>query len=97
MDVNVMKTKDFKLPPARPGLCAVCDYDHAEDMAHHLHNFFYETRFRKQYGRAPTWADACAHLSDKHRWAWRTMMEGLGEWAEPSEGTPIAEPYVMAT
>ena len=96
MDAIVIGPKEFKLLPPRPGLCAVCAFDHAEHLAHNIQSLFYEARFRQQYGRAPTWADACAHLSDEDRLRWQLAMQGKTEWTEPTEGEPIAEPYAMA-
>ncbi len=88
----------FKMLPARPGTCAMCATAHAEGLAHNATSLFYQVRFRAKWGRDPTWADACAHLSDNLKRAWRTAMRGTeAEWTEPVEGEPIAEPYAIAT
>lgn len=97
MKAIVVGPKEFKILPVKPGLCAVCGFKHGETLAHNVQSLFYEVRFRQAWGRAPTWADACAHLNDRDRDAWMTGMglHGVG-WTEPDEGEPIAEPYEVA-
>lgn len=95
--MEVVETKTFMMMPAKPGLCEVCAFDHAEHLAHNIQSMAYQVGFKLRWGRFPTWADACAHLTVSQREAWRTAMEGKAEWTEPIEGEPIAEPYAKAT
>ena len=95
--MEVVENKKFMMMPAKPGLCSVCAFDHAEDLAHNIQSLTYQVGFKLRWDRSPTWADACAHLTAPQRKAWRAAMEGKTEWTEPAEGEPIAEPYALAT
>ena len=95
--MEVVENKTFMVMRAKPGLCEVCAFDHAANLAHNIQSMAYQVRFKLRWGRDPTWADACAHLTVRQREAWRTAMKGKTEWTEPNEGEPIAEPYAMAT
>ena len=87
--------KAFKMLPARPGCCSVCASNHPAHHAHNLHSLAYGVHFRLRWGRDPTWADACAHLTDDERDNWRDAMMTVGqEWTEP-DGDPIREPYAV--
>jgi len=88
---------NLRLMPARPGTCSVCATFHHPCHAHDLQSYFYGVRFKMKYGRDPTWADACAHLTEEQRRAWRSAMSDVGlEWSEPSYGDPIADPYAVS-
>lgn len=89
--MEVVENKQFKMLPARPGTCAMCATDHPAHHAHNLQSMFYQIRFYLKWKRYPTWADACAHLTELERKAWRQAMREAGaEWTETDE--PIREP-----
>ena len=89
-----VEARSFKMMPAKPGTCAFCATKHDENLPHNLQSLFYGTRFKLKYGRDPTWADACAHLTDDQREQWKAAMRKIGvEWTEPQESEPISEPY----
>lgn len=74
--MDVVENKEFMMMPARPGLCTVCAFDHASDLAHNLQSLAYQVGFKLRWERDPTWADACAHLTVPQREAWRIAMKG---------------------
>lgn len=87
-----------KILPARPGSCATCATDHPADLPHNVQSLFYQTRFALKWGRAATWADACAHLSAANVEAWRAAMATVSSaaWSDPPDGAePIREPYAV--
>lgn len=43
-------------------LCPECRVEHNEDDPHNPDSAYYQSQFKKQTGRWPTWADAIAHL-----------------------------------
>ena len=81
--------------PARSGTCAMCATKHNPSHAHNLQSVFYCMRFKAKWGRDPTWADACAHLTEDERRDWKAAMrETSAEWTEPPDGSEsIREPY----
>jgi len=94
--VKHVTLQSFKLLPARPGACAICARDHSEYLPHDATSIFYMVRFRMKWKRDPTWADACAHLTDDERAEWKVAMKLQGvPWSEPT-GDPIREPYCKA-
>ena len=95
--MEVVESRTFTMTRAKPGLCEVCAFAHAEDLAHNIQSLAYQIGFKLRWDRFPTWADACAHLTAPQREVWKTAMEGEAEWTEPAEGEPIAEPYAIAT
>ena len=97
MEVKKIKGQ-LRLLPATPGTCAVCAVDHEEHLAHSLTSLFYGVRFKLKYGRDPTWADACAHLSEEQREMWKASMSDVGAaWSEPPDGVePVADPYAVS-
>lgn len=48
------------LPPTAGG-CAYCGDIHDQSEPHTLYSLTYQHKFRQQYGRYPTWADAMRH------------------------------------
>lgn len=94
--MEAVRVQGFKMLPARPGDCSVCNTDHAPHHAHDLSNIFYQTHFRLRHKRDPTWADACAHQTPLQCAAWRQGLELAGHaWTEPDNDEPIAEPYAV--
>ena len=94
--MEVIEKKGFKMLPARPGRCAMCNSNHRADQPHDVFRPFYQRRFKLKWGRPPTWADARAHLTEERTANWRRKMESIGhEWTEPADGKPIREPYAL--
>ncbi len=88
------ETMHWHLMPPKPGLCAVCAHDHAPDEPHNAQSMYYCVLFNGQHGRAPTWADACAHCDPAAIVVWRRELMALGAWTDPPAGEfPIAQPY----
>jgi hypothetical protein len=85
------------LLPAAPGSCHFCATVHGPDGPHNYWSLFYQMRFQIAYGRAPTHADAVAHLSVDRRERYRQVLEELRQtWNEP-EGELVREPYAEST
>ena len=80
------------LLPPKPGTCPICATEHTPDMPHNQQSLYYQYRFYGVRGRWPTWADAIAHCGDEMKEHWKVALEKLGEWSEPGEGEPIADP-----
>jgi hypothetical protein len=94
-----MLTKTLKIPPAKPGTCAVCDRFHDENTPHDFWSFFYQMCFWLKYGRDATHADATAHMTPEQILLWRTELADRGgpPWTAPPEGmAPVAEPYCVS-
>ncbi len=83
--------------PAAPGLCVTCATKHDAIHPHNATSLFYQFRFANQHGRAPTWADAIAHLSEAMRVVARDHIESVTEFTMPAAGVaPIAEPFAIS-
>lgn len=79
------------LPPVE-GVCPICAVDHPPEHPHNAQSVYYQYRFFGVRGRWPTWADAAAHCPPEIRLHWETELRLMGEWTEPKEGEPIADP-----
>lgn len=79
------------LPPPK-GTCPICAVKHAPELPHNGESIYYACRFYGIRGRWPTWADAVAHCTPEMRSHWETELRRIGEWSEPTNGEPIADP-----
>jgi len=79
------------LAPA-PDKCPICAIAHEPFEPHDAQSLYYQYRFFAAHGRWPTWADAIAHCSPEMEAAWERVLRKLGEWTEPEDGQPIADP-----
>lgn len=79
------------LPPTEC-VCPICAVDHPPEKPHNAQSLYYQYRFFGIRGRWPTWADALAHCTPEMQAAWREALEKYGEWTEPDDGGPIADP-----
>jgi len=90
MDVKEIDIlKEGMLLPPHPNVCQLCGFDHEPPAPHNYQSLYYKYRFLKDHDRWPTWADACAHCSDKMKNIVKEIAEKVGAW-EPCEN-PIAE------
>lgn len=90
-------TRSMKILPAASGTCCMCATAHGEYEPHNYWSLFYGMRFKLEYGRDVTHADAIAHLSggSSVRYCYKDVLAVAGRpWTEPPEGVePIAEHY----
>lgn len=70
--------KDLTLLPPHPGTCHACAVAHEPDQPHNAQSLYYQVRFRMEFGRPPTWADAMAHCSESVQSAWRAALAERG-------------------
>jgi hypothetical protein len=84
--------------PARAGTCAHCASVHTPDFPHNYWSLFYQMRFRMQYGRDATHADATAHCDPDMISRYRIALSSVANlaWNSPPDCEPIAEPYVLS-
>lgn len=80
------------LVPPRPGVCPVCAVDHDLAMPHNRDSLYYQMKFRRRYGRFPTWKDAAANCTPeiKKRFAEEYAKRGItiDLFGEESDGQP---------
>lgn len=76
--MDVEEKKFTMMLPAAPGLCPVCATKHEAGEPHDLHSLFYQTKFKMENGRAPTWDDAMAHCCGVMREMWKEELEKEG-------------------
>ena len=81
-----MNQGDWTLLKPAPDKCQECAVDHFPEQPHNKDSLYYQVRFEMGHGRAPTWADAISHCSDKLKKAWREELILRGVWSEPMEG-----------
>jgi hypothetical protein len=87
-----IQPESMRFLPVKPGNCEACGADHPSNMPHNPESLYYGMRFQMQYGRGPTWADACAHLPPKMVKDWKKVMKQMGHKFTVTS-KPIVEPY----
>lgn len=99
LEVVEVKMTTNNLMPAKAGTCVQCAGNHPSDLPHQRDSLFYQMRFQLAHGRAPTWADAAAHVDPKVREMWRSLLLEIAPdapWDVPAGAEPIAEPWALS-
>jgi len=79
------------MPPPKDS-CPICGVKHSPELPHNQESLYYKYRFYGVRGRWPTWADAIAHCSPEMQLLWYEELQEAGQWTEPEDGRPIADP-----
>lgn len=83
------------LPPS-PDKCQECAVDHPPEEPHNKQSLYYQTKFRGDHGRWPTWRDAVAHCAPEVQEFWEAELRNLGAW-DGWEGPIPPAPDVLPT
>lgn len=68
----------WHIQPPAPGTCPICGTKHPPEFPHNKNSLFYQYSFAQQFGRWPTWADACAHCDEETKSITRRTVEQRG-------------------
>ena len=63
----------------RKGSCPVCAAMHDPAQPHDRNSLYYRMKFRRKFGRFPTWADAMGHCDASVQEMWRRKLRERGE------------------
>lgn len=82
-----MSSDYITLLPPKPGTCPTCAAYHKPDQPHNRDSLYYQMKFRRKYGRYPTWADAMAHCEKYIQKIWIDNLAERGVIVELPEET----------
>lgn len=73
--------KEFKSvmmlrPPA--DFCQTCAWKHEQEQPHNRDTLYYQTKFKLNKKRWPTWEDAMAHCAEDVKRVWREALTEKG-------------------
>lgn len=64
------EVKGLTLLPPAPHKCQICAVKHAPGLPHDRYSLYYQTLFKLEHGRTPTWMDAMEHCTDQVKEIW---------------------------
>lgn len=69
----------IRILPPKEGACPLCGELHERGEPHNKASLIYQSKFRREHGRCPTWADAMSHCSRtvKKRFCERLARHGI--------------------
>ena len=79
---RVNSMSEFQLVAPVPGACRICADFHDPEQPHNRNSLYFQMRFRKKYGRYPTWEDAMAHCNEQTKRMQRAKLAMLGVTSE---------------
>lgn len=78
MKVVKKQFKSFMMMRPPPDYCQTCCWQHEPEMPHNRDTLYYQTKFKLNKKRWPTWADAMAHCSPDVQQKWTAALAEKG-------------------
>lgn len=66
--------KSFMMLRPSPDLCQTCAWKHEPEMPHNRDTLYYQTKFKLNKNRWPTWVDAMAHCEPEMKKQWKKLL-----------------------